>query len=236
VTLILFVMVEVQLELLGTVAVVEDEPMIRLGMCETLRKAGWDVCGFANGEDAMAALTRPGRPFPDVLVVDEGLPRTSGSSLLQLLCRAGFRGGRVLVSGLPPDLIGPRAVEIADEYVVKSRDLKIELPVAVSLACARGRQRADWGAGTVPRRAPLAAPGRLSDRIFGELDRAGKLAPRMREALGHRLEGLSVEDTAAIMGVGRRYVSHLCKEACDLLGADNVHDVYRLLARRCLSA
>ncbi|MDO4664645.1 MAG: response regulator [Actinomycetaceae bacterium] len=60
------------------VLVVEDEPLIRLDIAETLTEAGYDVIGEAtNGEDA---VTQALELEPDLVVMDVKMPKMDGIS------------------------------------------------------------------------------------------------------------------------------------------------------------
>lgn len=62
----------------GTVLVVEDEALIRLNTIDILQEQGLTVLEAGTGADALALAARTP---PDVLVVDVGLPDTSGVDL-----------------------------------------------------------------------------------------------------------------------------------------------------------
>ena len=64
------------------VLVVDDEPGMRAGLGEVLRRDGFEVDGAASAEDALARL---GAGIPDLLVTDLRLPGRSGVDLLREL-------------------------------------------------------------------------------------------------------------------------------------------------------
>lgn len=66
----------------GTVLVVEDEALIRLNTIDILQEQGLTVLEAGTGADALALAARTP---PDVLVVDVGLPDTSGVDLARKL-------------------------------------------------------------------------------------------------------------------------------------------------------
>ncbi|MFO1074304.1 MAG: PAS domain S-box protein [Geminicoccaceae bacterium] len=127
-------------ELLGRsraarVAVVEDEPLVRLLMVQTLAELGFVVEEAANAGQAMALLTAGERPF-DALVVDLGLPDGRGDALaldwrrrqpeLPVLIASGYgdlevdpalrAGGRLKVLSKPYDMgtLGAALAELLD--------------------------------------------------------------------------------------------------------------------------
>jgi two-component system, response regulator PdtaR len=61
------------------VVVAEDDPLLRLDACETLRAFGFDVLEAANGEEAMAQLER--RDDVDLLFTDVQMPPGALSGL-----------------------------------------------------------------------------------------------------------------------------------------------------------
>lgn len=66
----------------GTVLVVEDEALIRLNTIDILQEQGLTVLEAGTGADALVIAART---TPDVLIVDVGLPDTSGVELARKL-------------------------------------------------------------------------------------------------------------------------------------------------------
>lgn len=68
-----------------TVAIVEDDAQIREGMCKYLSHQREVLCEFAEEsvEDFLARVAN--RPFPDVIMMDIGLPGMSGISGMRLI-------------------------------------------------------------------------------------------------------------------------------------------------------
>lgn len=63
------------------VLVVDDEPLIRWSLAETLAECGDIVTEAGSGEAALCALITPGTP-PDVVLLDYSLPDVQDLSLL----------------------------------------------------------------------------------------------------------------------------------------------------------
>lgn len=61
------------------VLVVEDEPLIRMVVCEMIEELGYTPLEAASGEDAISIFENGGRV--DVMVTDLGLPGLSGEQL-----------------------------------------------------------------------------------------------------------------------------------------------------------
>jgi len=68
------------------VLVVDDEPLIRWSLTETLRDCGHSVSEASDASTALAAATAPERPF-DVVLLDFRLPDSNDLALLGKLRR-----------------------------------------------------------------------------------------------------------------------------------------------------
>ena len=60
--------------------VVEDEPLIRMTICDMLEESGFAFAEAGNGRDALAQLEND--PEFEVLIMDLGLPGMSGEELI----------------------------------------------------------------------------------------------------------------------------------------------------------
>ena len=67
--------------------VVDDEPLIRWSLAETLGDCGCQVVESADGRSARSAVLDPARPF-DVVLLDYRLPDSDDLSLLAAIRRA----------------------------------------------------------------------------------------------------------------------------------------------------
>src|SRR4051794_15449762 len=68
------------------VLVVDDEPLIRWSMSETLSDRGYDVVEASDGQSAIAAVSDSSRSF-DVVLLDFRLPDSNDLTLLSTLRR-----------------------------------------------------------------------------------------------------------------------------------------------------
>jgi DNA-binding NtrC family response regulator len=68
------------------VLVVDDEPLIRWSMSETLSDLGYDVVEASDGHSAIGAVSGSTRPF-DVILLDFRLPDSNDLTLLSTLRR-----------------------------------------------------------------------------------------------------------------------------------------------------
>jgi FixJ family two-component response regulator len=78
-----------------TVAVVDDDELVRKAVCRLLRSAGFRARGFANGQEFLEAwLAEP----PDCLVLDLQMPGISGFEVQNRLRRVGARPTTICVT------------------------------------------------------------------------------------------------------------------------------------------
>jgi PAS domain S-box-containing protein len=92
-----------------TVVLVEDEPLVRNLVGEVLRRSGYPVLEFVNGQEALARAKRHSGLI-HLLVTDVVMPGMSGIELARRL-GLGHPEMRVLfISGYPDDLVGPKGV------------------------------------------------------------------------------------------------------------------------------
>ena len=79
-----------------SVLVVDDEPDFLSGMREVLRTEGHEVTSAADGDEAIAKISR--RDF-DVVLMDLGMPRRNGLEVIRALRGEGVRSKMVLMTG-----------------------------------------------------------------------------------------------------------------------------------------
>ena len=65
-----------------TVLVIEDDPGLRQTICHFLSEGLYDVLGAADGEEALAILTRNG-PRVDAVVIDAVMPQRLGEAIVR---------------------------------------------------------------------------------------------------------------------------------------------------------
>ena len=68
-----------------SVLVIDDSPTIRKIVETTLRREGYAVTAFADGNSALAWLLQPHQPPPSLILVDIGLPDVDGYTILRWL-------------------------------------------------------------------------------------------------------------------------------------------------------
>jgi CheY-like chemotaxis protein len=80
------------------VAVVDDEPMVRILLRATLQKAGHSVEVYEDAVSLLEAL-KSGRPLPELLITDLAMPGMSGVELIEKLRSGGLSIPVVAMSG-----------------------------------------------------------------------------------------------------------------------------------------
>jgi DNA-binding response OmpR family regulator len=83
-----------------TIALIEDEPLLRMALASAVGDAGYEVTAAATGVEGLALLRE--RPV-DLAIVDVGLPgRLDGVALVREARRDNPRLRVILTSGMPP--------------------------------------------------------------------------------------------------------------------------------------
>ena len=90
---------------LGTILVVEDEPVIREVVVVTLREAGHRVFEAGDGEEALQSLESL-RPAPDLVLTDVVMPKIGGLRLAEELGRRHPEVRVAFMSGYSEELLG----------------------------------------------------------------------------------------------------------------------------------
>ena len=88
------------------VLLVEDEPVIREVMAESLADAGYDVVEAASGEEAMRVIRARFHPFR-ILVTDFHLPGDANGADVAACLRAEYPGLPVVIASGRPDVFKP---------------------------------------------------------------------------------------------------------------------------------
>lgn len=67
------------------VMVIDDSPTVRKIVETSLRREGFTVEGYADGVEAIKALTQPQAHIPDLVLLDIGLPKMDGYEVARYL-------------------------------------------------------------------------------------------------------------------------------------------------------
>ncbi len=88
------------------VLLVEDEPLIREIMAESLLEAGFEVHEFGSGEEAVAAIERGGACYV-ALVTDFHMPGETNGGHVAASMRRASPGIPVIIASGRPDIFEP---------------------------------------------------------------------------------------------------------------------------------
>ena len=107
-----------------TILIVDDHPMIRFAVRVLLEREGYETVGEAH--DGVEAVSLCQQYSPDVVILDLGLPRLDGLTVLERL-RAVDPALRIIAfTGLSPRLFAKRCIEAgASAFVRKDEDMQI---------------------------------------------------------------------------------------------------------------
>lgn len=102
--------------------VVEDDPHIRLGLCDALAGEGYEVIECADGAQALPLLRQH---KPELIVLDLMLPHKSGYDLCREIRAAKNRVPILILSAKGQEIDKVVGLELgADDYVVKPFSLR----------------------------------------------------------------------------------------------------------------
>ena len=101
----------------GRVLVVDDEPLIRWSLTETLEQRGYDVVGAGDGRGAILAMGDGSAPF-DAVLLDFRLPDSDDLTLLATLKKLAPVAPIILMTAFGTPEITGRALELGAFRVV----------------------------------------------------------------------------------------------------------------------
>lgn len=197
---------------------VDDHPVLRKGLVRLIdAKDGFDVCGEASSAAEAMALIR--QISPDLVIVDIGLPGTSGIELTKTI-RSEFPKLPVLILSMHEEVLyATRALRAgASGYIVKQD--AIDNIVAALLDVLDGRrylspiiagQMQQNGSASAPSGDPISS---LTDREFEIFELIGK---------GHE-----VREISAALGVSPKTVETHRTNIKEKLKLKNARQVARL--------
>jgi two-component system, NarL family, response regulator LiaR len=172
------------------VLIVEDDPMMQLGLEQSLSNAA-DITVVGQAEDGYLAVEEAKRLKPDVVVMDIGLPRQDGIAATQQI-KAALPGIRVVMltsHTTEHEVIGALSSG-ADAYCVKGTSVD-NLLVAIRAA----REGASYLDPQVARQ----VMEHLKPTAVTESNMVGQLSQRELEVLKLMVEGLSNPEIAAAL-------------------------------------
>jgi DNA-binding NtrC family response regulator len=99
------------------VLIVDDEPLIRWSLAETLADAGHSVTEAGDGETAVRLVTDGGQPF-DVVVLDYRLPDSKDLNLLADIRRAAPQSAVIMMTAYGTPDVAAGALDLGAYRVV----------------------------------------------------------------------------------------------------------------------
>lgn len=108
------------------ILIVDDHPVIRFTVREILEREGYEVVGEAG--DGVSAISMAQELVPDVVILDLGIPRIDGLSVLGRLHALQPSPRIMAFTGLPARLFAKRCIEAgASAFIRKDEELPILL-------------------------------------------------------------------------------------------------------------
>jgi DNA-binding NarL/FixJ family response regulator len=155
------------------VVIVDDHPLIRLGLQRLLAQKNFEVCGAASTAAEAALLIKTSKP--DVVLVDVGLPDVTGIELTKQI-RADFPKVRVIVFSMHDDIaIAARALRAGAAGYVDKGEVLAKIEEALHQVLAGQNYMSPAITGELGTRALESdAVARLTDREFEIFERIGK--------------------------------------------------------------
>jgi CheY-like chemotaxis protein len=115
--------------------VAEDDPDVRMSICEILREEGYDVREFVNGQETLNALQAGDRPC--VVLMDLLMPEMSGNEFLTAL-----RNDPAL-SPIPVVMITGARTDVQDIEVLRKPFELTDLIATVARHCGHASKLED---------------------------------------------------------------------------------------------
>lgn len=197
------------------ILIVDDHPTIRFAMRLLLEREGYDV--VAEAHDGVSAVSLCQEHAPEVVILDLGLPRLDGLSVLERL-RALEPTPRIMVfTGLPPRLFTKRCIEAgASAFVRKDEELQILL--GALKAVLNGYSY-------------LPDALRMTPRSNSETDRLERLSNREFEVLRQLAKGANNNEIADAMILSAKTISTYKTRIMDKLQVRSLAEMLDLANR-----
>jgi two-component system invasion response regulator UvrY len=207
-----------------TVLLVDDHAVVREGYRRLLERSG-DITVVGEASDATQALARFSEVLPQVVVLDISMPGVSGIEVLRRLL-AREPAARVLMFSMFEEAVyANRALQAgAWGYVTKASAPEVLVEAVRSVAAGERYLSADIARELALRSVTPDAggPDTLSAREF--------------EVLRLIVQGLSLQEIAARLGVHPKTIANHQSIIRQKLGADNSVQLLRIAARLGLTA
>ena len=204
---------------MNKILIVDDHPTVRFATRLLLEREGYEVLGEAH--DGVNAVAMCQELLPEVVILDLGLPRLDGLTVLERL-RALNPSPRIMVfTGLPPRLFAKRCIEAgASAFVVKEDSLDI-LRAALKAVLSGYSYLPD--------------SGHVLDASGSELERLDRLSNREIAVLALLIKGASNTHIAESMLLSAKTVSTYKARIMEKLQVDSLVEMVELANRHKLS-
>jgi DNA-binding NtrC family response regulator len=118
------------------VLIVDDEPLIRWSMAETLSQVGHDVTEAGDARETLAAIA--GGPTPDVVLLDFRLPDSNDLNLLATIRRTIPNSPVIMMTAYgTPEVVGAAAKLGAYRVVNKPVEMRDLVPLVQQAYASR---------------------------------------------------------------------------------------------------
>lgn len=198
------------------ILIVDDHPIVRMAARTLLEREGYEV--IAEAEDGVGAVSLCQEHVPDVVILDLGLPRLDGLSVLERL-RALDPPPRIMVfTGLAPVLYAKRCIEAgASAFVRKDEDSSILIGALKAVLSGYSY---------------LPDALRLTPRSQTESDRLERLSNREFEVMRQLAKGASNNEIAETMFLSAKTISTYKTRIMDKLQVRSLAELLDLANRR----
>lgn len=200
------------------ILIVDDHPTIRFAIRLLLEREGYEVVGEAH--DGVSAVSLSQDQEPDIVILDLGLPRLDGLSVLERL-RALPVPPRIMVfTGLPPRLFAKRCIDAgASAFVRKDEDLQILLGALKAVITGYSY---------------LPDALRLAPRANSETERLDRLSNREFEVMRQLAKGATNNEIAEVMILSAKTISTYKSRIMEKLNVKSLAEMLDLANRHSM--
>ncbi len=210
------------------IVLVEDETLVRLGLCELLKlNAGFEI--VAQAEDGLGAVETIMVTESDVVLMDVRLPNQSGVDVLKEVRQRGLTTPIVLVTTFDDDHMFFRAIQAGVNGFIRKDSTLAELTSCIDKVISG--ERVFRPSVTRSARTGLEA----FQPNFDSMDLPAPLTKKELEVLGLMTAGLSNKEIAEILGVTEATIKTHASTIFSKLGVrDRVRAVLKGLEIGCI--
>ncbi|MBV6286192.1 response regulator transcription factor [Pseudomonas aegrilactucae] len=201
------------------ILIVDDHTTILFAIRTLLEREGYKIVGEAR--DGVSAVSMARELKPDVVILDLGLPKLDGLSVLERLSQQSPPTRILVLTGRPPRLFARRCIESgASAFVRKDED--IEILRAALKAVLNGYSY-------------LPDASRFADRSSSDLERLDTLSNREFEVLRQLAKGAGNREIAEAMILSAKTISTYKTRIMEKLGAQSLVELIDVANRNALT-